>query len=181
MADSHREIQTLVDRMAVLAGNESGLDDGQRRAEIIDISYHYTMLSFPEFATYRGDPRGQDRWTDQSEEAVLKRRSEEDIYFSALQNINRDNLRASDRVNHELLFNQVEEQIEGRQFPGEFMPINQMGGPQQDIAQLMAIMQANSRDDYENMIARLEGRSGNAHRRSLKPPFSGCAKAWQQV
>ena len=66
--------------MAVLAGNESGLDDAQRLAEIIDISYDYTMLSFPEFATYRGDPRGQDRWTDGSETALLKRRADEDIY-----------------------------------------------------------------------------------------------------
>lgn len=156
MADSQRVIQALVDRMAVLAGDESGLDDAQRLAEIIDISYDYTMLSYPEIATYRGDPRGQGRWTDQSETALLKRRSDEDIYFSALQNINRDNLSAPDRVNYQLLFNLVEGRIEGRQFPSEFMPINQMGGPQQDIAQLMAIMQPKNRADYENMISRLE-------------------------
>ena len=156
MAESQAEIQALVDRMAGLAGDESGLDDAQRLAEIIDISYDYTMLSFPEFATYRGDPRGQDRWTDESESALIKRRSDEDIYFSALQNINRENLDASGRVNYELLFNQVEGRIEGRQFPAEFMPINQMGGPQQDIAQIMAIMQPKNVADYENMIGRLE-------------------------
>ena len=32
MADTQAEIQTLVDRMAGLAGDESGLDDAQRKS-----------------------------------------------------------------------------------------------------------------------------------------------------
>jgi uncharacterized protein (DUF885 family) len=150
------DIEALVERVAELTGQGSGLNDSERFAELVEISYNATMLSFPEFATFLGDPRGQDRWTDQSEAAVMKRRADQAKMYAALQSIDRSNLTGSERVNFDLLFNQVGDNIEGQQFPGEFMPINQMGGPQQNIARMMAIMQPKGRQGYENMIGRLE-------------------------
>ncbi|NND44336.1 MAG: DUF885 domain-containing protein [Xanthomonadales bacterium] len=114
------------------------------------------MLSFPEFATFRGDPRGQDRWTDNSGEAVLKRRGEQDLVLSALKLIDRNALQTSDQVNYDLLMKQVESQVEGRRFPQEMLPLNQMSGPQQSIAQLMAVTRPRTAQDYQNMVRRLE-------------------------
>ncbi|MDX1460875.1 MAG: DUF885 domain-containing protein, partial [Xanthomonadales bacterium] len=70
--------------------------------------------------------------------------------------IDRTALGDADQVNYELLLGQIETQVEARRFPNEFMPLNQMAGPQQSIAQLMAVSRPRTLEDYQNMIRRLE-------------------------
>ncbi len=156
VCDYKDEIETLTARMQELAGSKTGLSDSERFEEIVGMTYEYTMLSFPEFATYLGDPRGQDRWSDRSESITLQRQQDEKTLLAALENINRDALTATEQVNYDLLYNRQKLEIEGHQFPGEMMPINQMGGVQQNIAQMMAITQPKNVEDYDNMIARLD-------------------------
>lgn len=155
-AGYQQDIQGLVDRVVQLSGDDTGLSDPERLAELISISYDYTMLNSPEYATYLGDPRGQDRWSDQSETALLKRREEQKQFFAALKSIDRGSLPPAEQVNYDLLINQTEQGIEGARFPVEMLPVNQMGGAQQDIAQLLSIAQPRNVTDYENLIARLE-------------------------
>jgi len=153
--DYQDEIETLTARMQALAGNDTGLSDSQRFEEIVAMTYDYTMLSYPEFATFLGDPRGQDRWSDQSEATTLQRQKDIKTLVAALENINREALSAGEQVNYDLLYNSQVLEVEGQQFPGEMMPVNQMGGVQQDIAQMMAISRPKNAEDYANMIARL--------------------------
>ena len=150
------EIKALTARMQELSGDKTRLNDSERFKEIVDMTYDYTMLSHPEYATYLGDPRGQDRWTDNSEVITRQREQDGKILLAALANINRDALSATEQVNYDLLYDIQERDIEGQQFPNEYMPLNQMGGVQQDIAQMMAIMQPKNAEDYSNMISRLE-------------------------
>lgn len=156
LGDYQDEIKTLTNRMQELAGSDTGLSDSQRFSEIVGITYEYTMLSYPEYATFLGDPRGQDRWSDQSEAITLQRQQDDKLLLAALENIDREALDASEQVNYDLLYDGQKRAIEGHQFPDEMMPVNQMGGVQQDIAQMMAISQPKSAEDYTNMIARLE-------------------------
>ena len=155
-ADYKDEISVLSSRVQELTDAESSSSDSQRFNELVEIGYEYTILSYPEFATYLGDPRGQDRWSDNSEAAFLQRQLDQQEYLDALESITRENLSASEQINFDLLLKQTEQGIEAQQFPDEFLPINQMGGPQQSVAQLMAIMQPKNIADYNNMIARLE-------------------------
>ncbi len=155
-ADYKADVEALVDQVKVLTSNEAGQTDSQRFQSLTDLSYEYAMVSFPEFATFLGDPRGQDRWSDRSEAAVREREQHQVLMFEALKSIDRTQLGDSEKVNYDLLYRSTEEDLEGQQFPGEFMPINQMGGPQQNIAQMMAITRPKTYADYENMIARLE-------------------------
>jgi len=153
--DYQDELTTLTVRMQELAGTETGLTDSERFSEIVDLTYEYTMLSFPEFATYLGDPRGQDRWSDQSEAMILQRQKDDKLLLKALDNIKREKLTSSEQVSYDLLYDRQKLDIEGHQFPDEMMPINQMGGVQQNIARMMAITRPKNADDYANMIARL--------------------------
>ena len=153
--DYQDELKTLTVRMQELAGTETGLTDSERFSEIVDLTYEYTMLSFPEFATYLGDPRGQDRWSDQSEAMILQRQKDDKLLLKALDNIKREKLTSSEQVSYDLLYDRQKLDIEGHQFPNEMMPINQMGGVQQNIARMMAITRPKNADDYANMIARL--------------------------
>ncbi len=155
-ADYQDEIKALTSRVEVLADSKAGLSDAERFKELIDITYDYTMLSYPEFATFLGDPRGQDRWSDQSEAATRQRKQDAKTLLRALENINREALSPTGQVNYDLMYDRQKRDIEGQQFPDEFMPINQMGGVQQDIARMMAIAQPGNVADYANMIARLQ-------------------------
>jgi len=87
-ADYQDEIGALRTRLQQLAGGETGLSDSQRFKEIVDLTYDYTMLNYPEYATYLGDPRGQDRWTDQSEAATAQRKEDAKTLLTALTSIN---------------------------------------------------------------------------------------------
>jgi uncharacterized protein (DUF885 family) len=155
-ADYRDEISALTNRLQELSGSETGLSDSNRFKEIVAITYDYTMLSFPEYATYFGDPRGQDRWTDQTEAATRQREQDDKTLLDALANIDREKLSTAEQVNFDLLFDSQKRVIEGHQFLDEMMPLNQMSGVQQDIAQMMAITRPKTVADYSNMIARLE-------------------------
>jgi len=155
-ADYRNEIKVLTDRVQELANSKAGLSDSERFQELIDITYEYTMLNYPEFATFLGDPRGQDRWSDQSEAITRQREKDDKTLLAALDNIDREALSATEQVNYDLLYNSQKRDIEGQQFPGEFMPLNQMSGVQQDIARMMTMTQPKNAADYSNMIARLE-------------------------
>jgi uncharacterized protein (DUF885 family) len=154
--DYQDEIKALTMRLQELSGSKTGLNDSERFKEIVDLTYDYTMLSHPEFATYLGDPRGQDRWTDESESAVRQREQDGETLLAALANINRGALSVDEQVNYDLLYDIQEREIEGYQFADELMPLNQMAGVQQNIAQMIAIMQPKNAADYANIIARLE-------------------------
>ncbi len=155
-ADYQDEINVLTARIQELAGNDTDLSDSERYNELVGITYEYTMLNFPEFATFLGDPRGQDRWSDDSEAASARRDQDERNLLLALENIDRDNLTASERVNYDLFYDSQKRDVEGQRFHGEYMPVNQMGGVQQDIARMMAISRPKNAQDYANMISRLE-------------------------
>jgi uncharacterized protein (DUF885 family) len=155
-ANYQDEIKALTSRLQLFAESDAGLNDSERFAEIVKMTYEYTMLSYPEFATYLGDSRGQDRWSDQSEAAVRQREQDIKTLVAALENIDRESLSATEQVNYDLLYDGRIRDIEGQQFPSDFMPVNQMGGVQQDIAQMMAISRPKNAEDYANMVARLE-------------------------
>lgn len=154
-ADYQVEIAEIRTRVQLFADGDAGLSDSERFQEIVKMTYDYTMLNYPEFGTFLGDPRGQDRWSDQSEEVTRQREQDEKTLLAALDNINREELSATEQVNYDLLYDGRKRSIEGHQFPGEFMALNQMGGVQQDIARMMAISQPKNATDYANMVARL--------------------------
>ncbi|HEY3119815.1 MAG TPA: DUF885 domain-containing protein [Vicinamibacteria bacterium] len=131
--------------------------DGERLQRLLDLHWQYMMVEYPEFATYVGHPGQDHRWTDLSLQAVERRRRELDLPAHALASIDREALGPADRLNFDLFKRGVDEAIEGRRFRGELMPINQMGGVQQDVARLLVMMQPRDKAGFENVISRLEG------------------------
>jgi uncharacterized protein (DUF885 family) len=154
--DYQDDINALTARLQEFSESKVGLSDSERFQEMVGISYEYTMLSRPEFATFLGDPRGQDRWSDNSVKMTRQREQDAKTFLAALENIDRDALSPTEQVNYVLLYDRQKRDIEGQQFPNEMMPLNQMEGVQQSIARMMAISQPKNARDYSNMIARLQ-------------------------
>ncbi len=156
-ADIAAQRNDLMNRLEEVRTNSRGRSEVERLQDYIDGSFEYAMLEFPEFATYIGHPEGHDRWTDQSFEAIARREQDELKALEALRSIDRSKIEGEDRLNYDLLFSDIEESVEGHRFHGEYMAISQMGGVQQNVAQMLAIMPATSVEQYENILARMAG------------------------
>ncbi|HET8647537.1 MAG TPA: DUF885 domain-containing protein, partial [Vicinamibacteria bacterium] len=118
----------------------------------------YTMEESPEFATYAGWPGHDHRWTDFSLAAVERRNRELEIPERVLDTIDRAALPAEDQLHFDLFRRGIREGLEGRRFKGEYLPLTQMQGPQQDVVRflMLAASGATQAGAFENMLARLE-------------------------
>jgi uncharacterized protein (DUF885 family) len=129
--------------------------DAARLHQLFKLHWDHAMRDNPEFATYVGYPGQNDRWTDQSPEAIARRRHELGAPLAVLKSIRRDRLNAADQLNYDLFKFNTELNVAGAKFPNELMPLNQMGGVQQDIAQLLEIAPRTTPKEYEDLLARL--------------------------
>ncbi len=138
-----------------VAANSGFDNEGARLLKLLDVLYDYNMTEFPELATQEGYPGQNHRWTDWSEKAVERRRQETRKLFAVIQKIERESLTPAAKLDYDLAYKVLGWNVESLQFPEELLPLNQMGGVQQDIAQLMTIMPATKRAEYDAIMARL--------------------------
>lgn len=128
--------------------------------KLLDEEWAWQLREFPEFATYTGAPDGNDRWTDMSREAIEARKTHARETLDRVRAIDRAALDPADRINYDLFRKDLEETVESFRFPDELLPVNQLSGVQQDLAQTLSNAPARTVKDYENLIARIEA-AGN--------------------
>jgi uncharacterized protein (DUF885 family) len=145
----------FVRRFDEIAASRGRVADSVRLHRLLRANWEYTMHEYPEFATFVGYPGQDHRLGDVSFAAIERRRRELTPQLRALRSIERGRLGAADQLNYDLLLRGFEESQRGQRFPGELMPITQLGGVQQDVAQLLAVMRITSVRDAENVLARL--------------------------
>lgn len=121
----------------------------------LDGEWEWAMREFPDWATSVGDLRYNDRWTDNSEAAVLARQLHERDVLARLEAMDRAALPPEERLNYDLYLRNAKDSVEGQRFPGEMMPISQMGGVHQDIADTAQWVPRARVKDLEDFIARL--------------------------
>ena len=143
------------DRYAELVANPRHMSDSARLAQLFRVNWEYVMTEFPEFATYVGYPGQNTRWTDNSLQAIERRKRELEEPLAVVKTIRRDRLSPPNRLNYDLFRRGVEEQIEGTRFKDEYFAVTQLDGVQQDVGRLLAQMPTASVQDYENILARL--------------------------
>ncbi len=142
-------------RLDAIESNREGKSEKERLQAFIDLYFDYAMLEFPEWATSIGYPTGHDRWTDNSFEAMARRDADTARALEVFRTIDREELEGDDRLNLDLILEDLEDDLEGQRFPGEVLAISQMGGVQQNVARMLAIMPATSVKQYEDVLARL--------------------------
>ena len=147
--------QQPVSPIAALAQSRDA--DSLRLRRLIALHWDYTMRQYPEFATAVGYPGQNARWTDNSADALARRKRELNEPLAVLQSIDRGRLPVADRLNYDLFRRNITDAVDESRFPGELMPINQLGGVQQDVPSTIAQSPANTVRDYEDLVARLRG------------------------
>ncbi len=158
-AMSAQSIAALSDYQARLdlVTEENGYaSQDERLAALMDLVYDYQMTQYPEAATWLGYAGQNDRWTDYSPEAIEQRNRDSRTLLKAVETISVDSLGESAILDFQLFHKDLSANVAAQAFPDELMPINQMSGVQQDLAQMISLMPSRKLTDYRDIIARLE-------------------------
>lgn len=142
-------------RYRAIVEARGAMPETARLHALFDVDWAYAMASSPETATYVGVAGHERRWTDWTPAAVAARKAGTRRPLEVLATIDRAALGAADRLNHDLFKRLAEEAAEGARFPGELLPITQLSGIQQDAAQILSAMPAETTAELEDQLARL--------------------------
>lgn len=142
--------------LAAITAKKGKVKEGTRLKELFDLTWQHGIDDSPEAGTNLGYNKADDRWDDRSLEAAERRHRELDAVAAATDSFNASRLSEADRLNLELFRYDVKEHKSLRRFPEELMPVSQLSGIQQELAQVLEIMPAATEKDYRNILARLE-------------------------
>lgn len=142
-------------RYAAIVASRGRVAEPERLRRLMALDWERTMVESPEYATFVGYPGQNGRWTDRSLSAIRRRRRALADPLRAIRSIDRARLSERDRLNYDLFRRNAEEEVEGARFPEEYLPINQMGGPQY-LADVIAVMPTRTTRDYVDILARLD-------------------------
>ena len=121
---------------------------------LLDESWEYQMQEFPTFASYLGDRRYNDRWTDQSLDAIARRQAKNRDFLQRLYAIDRSVLSDGDSINYELFRRELQSEVDRYRFRAYLMPFSHRGGVQTLNERTRGIPQETVKD-YEDWLARL--------------------------
>ncbi|MEQ1878561.1 MAG: DUF885 domain-containing protein, partial [Bdellovibrionia bacterium] len=105
--------------------------------KFLDLEWKYSMVTYPEFATYVGYPGQNDRWTDRSLSAIAEQHKMTECLHGVLKKINPKGLGETDRLNYDLSLRNHELSVEGLKYPSEYLAIDQLGGVHMDIPDML--------------------------------------------
>ena len=136
-------------------------DGGRNRAAddlhaLFDEDWEWTLQEYPEFATYLGDDRYNDRLDDLSLAAVERQQHYAQETLERLQAVDRDALTPEDQLNFDLFLGDLETALEGYTYKAHLMPVNQMDGAQIGLPTLPALTKFRHLKDYRDYLLRLE-------------------------
>lgn len=109
----------------------------------------------PETATYLGDKRYNDRWSDYSAAGVAESLERGRKYIERLGAIDTTGLSDQEKLSAELMMRSLIEDQESARFKEWEMPVNQFSGFHTDFPQLVSATQFETVKDYEDYLTRL--------------------------
>ena len=145
----------------------SGTGVAQKLRSFLDADWRRWMEEYPEIATHVGYPGQNDRWTDDSPAGIERRKKHLAGSLVALKTISRSDLPVGEQLNFDLYLELLETASEGLQYGDDpfpfrnvvprnlWMPLNQMGGLQQEAADTLAMQPHQTVADYETILTRL--------------------------
>ncbi|MCA9139965.1 MAG: DUF885 domain-containing protein [Planctomycetales bacterium] len=122
---------------------------------LMDRVWQFELDEYPLLATDVGDPRGQDRLAGNSLADFDRRDNAYAGFLKDLSSIDVNTLDEEDRVDVDLLRRKLENERRDYAFKLHLMPINNREGFHIGLPELPRQMNPDSRQDFENYIARL--------------------------
>ncbi|MFN7410824.1 MAG: DUF885 domain-containing protein [Pseudomonadota bacterium] len=136
----------------------SAADAGATRAlhALFERQWEWSAVTFPEWATYRGDHRFGDRLSDNSRAARDAADRAVRGFLDEARAIPRERLAAADRVSLDLFIDRQQRWLRFVDYPGaRGMSIGALGGPQTSMADLLRVMPVDRPERVQQMLARM--------------------------
>ena len=131
-------------------------DENDKLLALFDKIWDYEMTSDPTFATYVGYPGQNANWPDVSLAAVKQRDRGWQNLLKELRGIKVDALNEKLAFDWMLVEKFLADRVAGIPYPEELILIYQLGGVQQDVAQVLELMPKRNRQDFLDRIERLK-------------------------
>ncbi|MDG2374945.1 MAG: DUF885 domain-containing protein [Woeseiaceae bacterium] len=149
-----KKISILATFSMVLIGLSVHADPGEDFRILLDEHWEWQMLENPVRASQMGDRRWNDRWNDNSLEAIERRHGEQQKFLRRLRLIDSTQLTETDQLNYELFRRSLENSVDAYQFRNYLMPMSQRGGIQ-SLESTAETLRLSSAQDYEDWLARM--------------------------
>jgi uncharacterized protein (DUF885 family) len=116
--------------------------------------WDYQLEQYPTWASRLGDRRWNDRWGDQSLEAIDRRNRHYIEVLTRLGSVKREDLSPADRLNYDLFQKDYENEVQEHRYRWHLIPLNQLGGVQ-TADELAEALRFQTLKDYDDWLARL--------------------------
>ena len=122
---------------------------------LFDAEWERSLRESPEGASYRGDKRYNDRWTDDSLAAIAAREAADRDALQRLKAIDRAAVSADERLSYDVMAWQLERAVQRQKYREWQRPLTQRGGVQnaEGIAEVLPFA---SSKDYQDWLKRIE-------------------------
>jgi len=144
--------------LAVASAQNKSSNLEARRTQLrnaLQEEWEYQLRTYPEFATYVGDNRYNDRLGDYSPAAIAKDIEHTRQVLKIFEAIDTSGFPDQEALNQQLMVRDLQEDIEGAKFHNWEMPVNQMDGMHLNYASMPTGMPFKTVKDYENYLSRL--------------------------
>ena len=116
--------------------------------------WDYQMEQYPTWASRLGDRRWNDRWDDESLDAIDQRNRHYIEVLTRLGSIKREDLSSADCLNYDLFERDYRNEVDGYRYRWHLIPLNQLGGLQ-TADELADALRFDTLQDYNDWLARL--------------------------
>jgi uncharacterized protein (DUF885 family) len=130
--------------------------ESKKLSKALDFIWGQWMKEYPTWASFVGYPGYDALWPDNSLETIANRKSLPDCHLILLNKINSSKLSAVEKITHKLILKKINSQIKEKEFPSEYLAIDQLGGVHLELADVMDSTAKAKLEDFENRIKRLE-------------------------
>jgi len=121
---------------------------------LFDAQWERGLRESPENASYNGDKRFNDRWTDYSLAVIEARNQADRDALAKLKAIDRGDLSVADQLNYDVFAWDLEKGIERQKFREYLSPVGQAGGVQSADG-MVEVLQFDQVKDYRDWLARM--------------------------
>ncbi len=152
--------------------------DQRKFKEFLDKNWQDSLEKSPLFASLLGDKRYDEEVSSNSIEDFFIEKEYESYVLDVLSQIDPNNLSEDDQLNYRLLKSDYEISLEGREYPGYYMRLNQRGGVQ-DYYLYGNRLNFTDLQSYKNWFERVKGYTQNV-RNSLEINKEGLELGYTQ-
>lgn len=121
---------------------------------LFDAQWERGLRESPENASFNGDKRFNDRWSDQSLAAIQAQQQADRDALAQLKAIDRADLSPADQLNYDVFAWELEKTIERHKFREYLAPVGQSGGVQSADGMVEAL-RFDQPKDYRDWLARM--------------------------